>query len=155
MECGICTASNQNELEALGVAALKGDKSWAGAAREGGLKHGQALKHHMELHYVDAVERVVEGIREENDLLIADAVKDLQAQMAVAPADVAPLYAVAIHNLRGLQDTKPSQQALTNALKAIHEIQGMKTEQRMLLEFSKHYEPNAIDVTPEPRAIEA
>lgn len=153
MECGICRAPNLAELEVLGTLALKGEMTWAGAAREGGLNHGQAFKNHMERHFVAPSTKAVVGIEEENDLLIAEAVKDLQAQMAVAPTDVAPLYAVAIHNLRGLKDTNPSQQALTNALKAIHEIQGMKQEQRVLLEMSKHY--NVIDVAPEPLELEA
>ena len=48
-----------------------------------------------------------------------------------------PLFAVAIRNLRGLGDTKPSQQHLIQALKTIQEMTGMKQEQRMMLQFAE------------------
>jgi len=50
---------------------------------------------------------------------------------------VKPLYATAIRNLRGLMETKPSQQHLIAALKGIHEITGMRMEQQMMLAFGQ------------------
>lgn len=88
----------------------------------------------MEKHYVEAI---VRGAEEELDALIAEAVVDLHDAMRMAPPEVKPLYAAAIVNLRGLKDTKPSQQHLIQSLKTIQEMTGMRQEQRMMLTFAE------------------
>lgn len=60
----------------------------------------------------------------------------LEREMDVAPPTVAPLYAVALRNIDGLEETKASQEHLIRSLKAIHEITGLQLHQRMLLTFA-------------------
>lgn len=62
--------------------------------------------------------------------------QNLEAELAVAPPTIAPLYAVALRNLEGLEETKASQEHLIRALKAIHEITGLQLQQRMLVTFA-------------------
>lgn len=69
------------------------------------------------------------------DPLIEESIEALTEQCRIAPADLKPLYLSAIHNLRGLAATSPSQQHLQNALKSIHEITGMKMNQQLMLQF--------------------
>lgn len=135
--CSVCNADNRDFLEELGQAALDGATSWRAAAREAGLSHHQGLKNHMEKHFAapaSAEEMVLEAISGD----LAEMVEELKAQARLAPPEIAPFYAVAIRNLAGLAETKPSQQHLIQALKAIHEVTGMKMEQRLMLEFAKH-----------------
>lgn len=77
---------------------------------------------------------------------------ELLQQMDVAPTEVKPLYAVAIRNLRGLADTRPTQKELISALKAIHEITGMKMGQQMMVQFARAAFPGA---NPQPPVIDA
>lgn len=139
--CGICTSERLDELESLGLEALEGKRSWRSTAQALGLGHHQSLKNHMENHYVAApslTDVAVDGF----EALIAKAIEDLIQRMAVAPAELAPMYAVAIQNMRHITLTKPSQQNLVLALKAIHEVTGMKLEQRLMFEFAKHAFPS-------------
>jgi ribosome-binding factor A len=153
--CHICSSDDQQRIEELGLEALKGLRSWRNAAIEAGVKYPNSLKAHMERHFVAHVERVAEENDDEYAVLIAESVRDLQTQMSIAPVDIKPLYAVAIANLKGLENTKPSQQHLIAALKAIHEITGMKAEQQLLLQYAGAFQ-NVIDVeVVEPDAIEA
>lgn len=135
--CSICNHEQRDLLEDLGQQALDGAISWRAAARDGELNHHQGLKNHMEKHYAapPSVEDEVLAAASED---IREMVEDLKAQAKVAPPEIAPFYAVAIRNLAGIEETKPSQQHLIQALKAIHEVTGMKMEQRLMLEFAKH-----------------
>lgn len=134
VKCITCGSDEQAKLEAIGSEALAGDISWREAGRRAGMAH-MPLKNHMEKHYVDAV---VAEADELLDGLIATAIRELAENMAIAPAEVKPLYAAAIVNLRGLKDTKPSQQHLIQSLKTIQEMTGMKQEQRLMLTFAEH-----------------
>lgn len=135
--CTVCNADNRDFLEELGQQALDGAISWRAATRDAGLNSHQSFKNHMEKHY---------AAPSSNEELVMDAmvgdlatmVEELKANARLAPPEIAPFYAVAIRNLAGLQETKPSQQHLIQALKAIHEVTGMKMEQRLMLEFAKH-----------------
>lgn len=135
--CSICTHSEQTTLEEFGLEALHGKRSWRDAARAAGLSHAQGLKNHMERHYEE--KDLDAELQEALDPLVTEAIEELTAQMRVAPAEVKPFYLVAIANLKKLHETKPSQQHLLNALKGIHEVTGMKMEQRLMLEFAKHH----------------
>lgn len=129
---------------------MQGKRSWRSATRDGELKYLGPLKNHMEKHFTAPGEVVLREMSSQYDSLVSDSVQELQQEMMLAPPELKPLYAVAIQNLVGLKETKPSQQHLIQALKAIHEIRGMKMEQQLLLEYSKHF---AIDVASQP-AIE-
>lgn len=143
--CATCNASTQALLEDIGVRALEGSISWREAARQAGLTHHQGLKNHMESHFIQQAEASVEA---EFDGLIEQALWELQDRMRHAPTELKPLFAVQIQNMRGLKDTKPSQQNLIHASKAIQEILGMKVEQRLMLEFARAAFPGAT-ATPE------
>lgn len=133
VRCITCLSEKQDELEAIGLQALSGDISWREAGRQADMAH-MTLKNHMEKHYVAAV---IQEAEDDLDNLIALAVLELKQNMAYAPAEVKPLYAAAIVNLRGLKDTKPSQQHLIQALKTIQELTGMRQEQRLMLTFAE------------------
>lgn len=150
--CITCAADNQLELEAQGLEAMAGNISWREAGRRAGIAH-VPLKNHMEKHYVDAV---VAKADDELDSLIAVAILELAQNMLHAPAEVKPLYAAAIVNLRGLKETKPSQAHLISSLKTIQEMTGMRQEQRLMLTFAEAMfnKPNALVSTP-ARALEA
>ena len=137
--CAICNSDRLEELEDLGHQALRGDISWRAAAREGGLSHHQGLKNHMEKHVasVAATLNPDAAMAQFQAEVVGPALADLTEQMHLAPAELKPLYAVAIRNLMDLWATKPSQQNLIMALKGIHEITGMKMEQRIMLEFAQ------------------
>jgi hypothetical protein len=93
------------------------------------------IKTHMEKHRLLAHEQAEElGW---GDFDFEEAIQDLVYASQMAPAEVRPLYAVAIANLRGLKDTKPSQDNLIKALKTIQEMTGMRQEQRLMLEFGR------------------
>lgn len=135
--CTVCNADNRDFLEELGQQALDGALSWRAASREAGLSHHQGFKNHMEKHYArppTAEEEAMASLSGD----LAEMVEALKRQAKIAPPEIAPFYAVAIRNLAGIEETKPSQQHLIQALKAIHEVTGMKMEQRLMLEFAKH-----------------
>lgn len=132
--CKTCLADNQDELEALGLRAMAGEISWRSAAKLAGYGHYMPLRNHMEQHYVQQRQPVV---LDEMGRYIEEAVADLLGQFSVAPPEVKPLILAAIHNIRELRDTKPSQQHLIMALKTIQEMTGMKQEQRMMLLFAE------------------
>lgn len=124
-------------MEADGLLALNGETSWAEVARKWNLPNIKGIQNHMRKHWV-APPSADEQFDEAFDPLVADSIEELSEQMRFAPPEVKPFYAIAIQNLRGIKDTKPSQQHLINALKAIHEVTGMKMEQRLMLEFARH-----------------
>jgi hypothetical protein len=136
--CKTCESPNQEECEAVGLLAESGDISWAEAARRLDLTHPKGLQNHMANHYV-APPTEMEGAMSDFDTLLAGSIEELMDQMRIAPPEVKPFYAVAIQNLRGIGETKPSQQHLINALKGIHEVTGMRMEQRLLLDFASHH----------------
>lgn len=136
--CKTCEAHNQEEQEAAGLLALNGEIPWSEVARRFDLPNIKGIQNHMARHYV-APPSEVEQVLTEFDSLLAESVQELIEQMRVAPAEVKPLYAVAIQNLQGINQTKPSQQHLINALKGIHEVTGMRMEQRLMLDFAKHH----------------
>lgn len=145
-------------LEELGQQALDGAISWRAAAREAGLSHHAGLKNHMESHYAQAPS-AQDVVMEALDADLQRMVDELRAQARMAPPEIAPFYAVAIRNLASIAETNPSQQHLIQALKAIHEVTGMKMEQRLMLEFAKHQfglgEAEAAEALPagEPREV--
>lgn len=152
--CGICTSDRLEELEALAAEAACGQRSWRSVAAEAGLTHHASLKNHFLKHRVSAPTPVEEALGE-LDGLIADTMRELALQMKFAPVEVRPFYAVAIKNLQGLTGTQASQQHLIHALKAIHEVTGMKLEQRLMLEFARAAFPSApaAPVLPPAREI--
>lgn len=139
--CAVCTAENTEAQEAVGLLVLDGEISWREAARRLELPHGKGLQNHMDRHYEPPGSAEQQGIEARLELRyrqqIAQAVEGLLDKMEVAPAEVKPLYATAIKNLRELDATKASQQQLVAALKAVHEITGMKMGQQMLLQFAQ------------------
>lgn len=159
--CKTCLADNQEEQEALGLLAMSGEISWREAVRRLGLGHHAPLQNHMRQHYVVARQAEVE---DDFDKLVKEATADLMTQFSLAPPEVKPLILAAIHNIRELRDTKPSQQHLIMALKTIQEMTGMKQEQRMMLLFAEKMfgevastedlpqlsDPNIIDLDPLP-----
>jgi hypothetical protein len=139
--CKVCVSIDQDAIEASGLRALAGEISWRACAREIGWTNYHSVKNHMENHYVRAQERAVQAATdaEHDDMTayIEDAVRELQGQFAVSPPEVKPLILAAIHNIRELRNTKPSQQHLIQSLKTIQEMTGMKQEQRMMLLFAE------------------
>lgn len=133
--CGICNSDRTEDIETLALEAMEGRLSWREVARQLGLGHHQPLKNHMERHYV-APASPQEQALQEWPVLVASTIEELSDQLRFAPTEVKPFYLVAIQNLKGLDVTKPSQSNLINALKAIHEVTGMKMEQRMMLAFA-------------------
>ena len=136
--CGTCSLedSERERLEACGFRALKGEVSWREAARLAGLNHHTSLKTHMEKHTEKPVNPTEAALADVDDL-IAETIEELKVQMRMAPVEVKAFYATAIRNLAGLMATQPSQANLIGALKAIHEVTGMKMEQRMMLQFAQ------------------
>lgn len=134
-QCSICEHENGVELEVYGRQALDGTISWREAARRGDLTHAQGLKNHMERHFVSETDKVHAHLDDVLGVELAQTETELIEKLRLAPAEVKPLYATAIRNLRGLLETKPSQQHLIAALKGIHEITGMRMEQQMMLAF--------------------
>lgn len=149
--CRVCTADNQDEVEAVGLKALAGELSWRAAGREVGWSNYASIKTHMERHYVAEQVRVA---NDDMDRLIAESVRELQNQFVLAPPEVKPLLLAAIHNVQELRNTKPSQQHLIQALKTVQEMTGMKQEQRMMVLFAKAMFAEVDAPVPAP-AIEA
>lgn len=90
----------------------------------------------MDRHYVSEVEVLEAQVTESLEGLIAQARLDILQEAAGAQPDAKAALLVVVHNLDGLLGTKPSQGSLLAALKAVHEIQGMKTENQLLLAFA-------------------
>lgn len=135
--CRICERDDVETLEEDALPALLGQVTWQSVATKYDLPNIKGLQNHMKRHYIPpptAEEEVANAL----DPLIHQVAKELAEQMAYAPPEVKPFYVVAIQNLRGIKSTKPSQKDLISALKAIHEVTGMKMEQRLMLEFAKH-----------------
>lgn len=135
--CSICESDNREDIEVLGVQALRGELSWRKATEQSGVYHHNALKNHMEKHFIaeQAAERA--EVDDEFDELVRDSIRELHVQMRLAPPEVKAFYAVAIANLQELKNTKPSQANLLAALKGIHEVTGMKQGQQMMLQFAE------------------
>lgn len=151
--CSICSSERCDELEALGLAAMKGESSWRAAAQAAGLTHHKGLQNHMEKHYVAPMLAAEAAADDALAVLIKDSLEELSTAMAHAPAEVKPLYAVAIRNLAGLRETKPSQQHLIAALKTIHEVTGMRMEQRLMLDFARAHFGQAAGALPAPAPV--
>ena len=134
--CGVCNSPRLEELEELALEAVEGRLSWREVARKLGLAHHQSLKNHMERHWVAPLAPQEQALQEW-PALVAQTIQELSDQMRFAPTEVKPFYLIAIQNLKNLDLTKPSQANLINALKAIHEVTGMKMEQRMMLAFAQ------------------
>lgn len=137
--CKVCEADNRDVLELEGLAAVRGDQSWRFTANKLGWSHHASLKNHMEKHYQppelegDLTSEIEEQLRRQ----IQATELELLTNATNAPPEVAALYLAAARNLRGLAETKPSQQMLVASLKGIHEITGMKMGQQMLLAFAR------------------
>jgi hypothetical protein len=134
--CKVCDSPDIDGIEADGLLAVKGQIPWAEVARRWDLTHHKGVQNHMARHYMPPPSADQE-FSEQFDPLVSASVEELAEAMKWAPAEVKPFYAIAIQNLRGLADTKPSQQHLINALKAIHEVTGMKMEQQLMLQFAE------------------
>ena len=132
--CIICNHEDRAGIEALGIEAMQGSRSWLGAAKEAGFKHPNGLRNHMNNHFVASiVERAKKEKGDELSGFLQQALDELVMAMATAPTETKPLYAVMIHNLSALEKTAPSAGSLIQAAKAIHEITGMKMQHRLLL----------------------
>ncbi len=135
--CPICTEASPEErarVEAEGVEAMNEKKPWKVAWRDSGTGASEYFfKKHMAEHYKPPAEEAFERVFSDLESML----EDLQVAAKMAPPEVRPLYAVAMHNLRLLEETKPSQQNLILALKGIHEITGMKAQQRVLLDYAR------------------
>ncbi|MDQ2938834.1 MAG: hypothetical protein M3R67_15240 [Acidobacteriota bacterium] len=112
----------------------------------------------MESHVVaPAVAQELGRARDELDALIEQARQGLMDQFYLSPDDVKPLILVAIQNLAGLRDTKPSQESLIRALKTVQEMTGMKNEQKLMLGFAeamwKRPPAPVIDVREKPKEL--
>lgn len=134
--CGICNSERLEELEALAAEAVEGNISWREAARQLGLSHHNSLKNHMERHWTPPLAPQEQALQDWPEL-VAQTIQELSDQMRFAPTEVKPFYLIAIQNLKNLDQTKPSQKNLIDALKAVHEVTGMKMEQRMMLAFAQ------------------
>ena len=124
--CGVCTSPNVEAIEEVGKLCLRGELSWRKGNEQAGYHNYQAFKRHMENHYVSPADAAAAKSQDVLDarlqVEIDQAAEELLHNMSVAPPDLKPLYATAVHNLRHLTETKPSQQHLVAALKTIHEI---------------------------------
>lgn len=152
VNCGICNSDRIDEIEAAGALAVRGERSWRSVCQEFEWSHHAPIKNHMEKHWSPpktASEQALEGL----DALIADALDGLQTQMRLAPPELKAFYAAAIHNLKGLAETKPSQQHLMMALKGIHEVTGMKIEQRLMLDFAQAMFEGRVNAAPKAEAL--
>lgn len=68
-----------------------------------------------------------------------DAVRDeLRKEMAGASVLIKPLYLVSLRNLDALEDTKPSQEALIKAVKALSDITGNASDRDALAAYAVH-----------------
>lgn len=138
--CGICAREDLEDVEQFcfeNAQEFGGELSWKACSRELGLSHSNSITNHMRRHFVAPMvdtQRALDGEWERQVQLLE---AELYEAANHAPAEVRPLYLVAIRNVRGLLETKPSQQNLTQALKAIHEITGMRVEQKLMLEYAK------------------
>lgn len=139
-ECKVCLHPDMETIEAMGLRAEAKEIPWSDivAAYPDDFTHIKGIQNHMQRHYVTPP-TATDVALEDYDGLLADTIRELQEQAALAPAEVKPFYVIAIQNLKGLDQTKPSQQHLINALKGIHEVTGMKMEQRLMLDFAKHH----------------
>lgn len=147
--CTIGKRPDQAACEYQGQLAIHGEVSWNAAAKAIGV-YPQTLKTHMMKHLV--LPSLKEADEEKNThlrALIEVAKGELEAQFYVSPSDVKPLILAAIHNLDGLLTTKPSQEVLLRALKTAQEMTGMKTEQRLMLDFADAM----FGQKPVPRAV--
>lgn len=142
--CGVCNSDRLEEIEALcqQTTDFGGNLSWREVARKLEWSHHTPLKNHMAKHWVAEASPTQLATAEFEDL-IADNIRELSVQLRLAPPEVKPFYAIAIQNLTGLASTKPSQANLVAALKAIHEVTGMKMEQRLMFEFARAAFPGA------------
>lgn len=129
--CLACEAENRDEQEEIALEAVEGRSSWREVSRRLGLTHHQGIKNHMERHYVGPEDPETHFAE-----LIEANIIELEEQLALAPPEIKPFFFMIIHNLRGLHNTKPSQQNLNAALKAIHEVVGMKTQNRLMMDFA-------------------
>lgn len=129
--CKPCEADNREQMEEMALEAVQGRLSWREVARQLGLSHHQGLKNHMERHYAG-----ISDPSQQLNELIEKNIKELEDQLVLATPEIKPFFFMIIHNLRGLANTKPSQQNLNAALKAIHEVVGMKTQNRLMMDFA-------------------
>ncbi len=135
--CSICIHLSQPDIEAAGNRAINGDLSWRAAAAMFDVR-SQPLKHHMLTHVLQPEVAAAQAeLTNEMDLLIQEAKEGLLEQFRLSPADVKPLILVAIQNLDGLRNTKPSMETLIRALKTVQEMTGMKSQQRLMVDFAK------------------
>jgi hypothetical protein len=100
--------------------------------------HAKGVQNHMQRHWTPPPPPGQEA-DEDLDALIEDTMAQLREEARYASVNVKPFYLTAIHNLKGLRGTNASQQHLTAALKAIHEVTGMKMEQQLMLDFARHH----------------
>lgn len=137
MKCLVCASDQQEFLENLGNKALGGSLSWREAARLGELSHPRGLQNHMEKHYVAQAEVVEAEVKSTLEGLISNTQASLMVDYEHAPPDVQALILTVVHNLGGLEATKPSQGHLLDAIKKAHEIVGLKTQNQLMLEYAK------------------
>jgi len=150
--CAVCTSKDQREIEEVGLKALSGEISWREAARQTELTHAN-LKRHMENDYVA---RVWREEKTEFGELVESVEASLKVYLRTVPDDTKPLVLIAIHNLRGLEDTPVSQKNLIDTLKTVQQMTGLKTENRLMLQFAQQMGANkAQKELEDPRIIDA
>lgn len=147
MACKTCESPERETIEQVGRLALDGDLSWRQAAEKVGYSHHAPLKAHMERHFVaEAVASAEEEFRQ----LYEETREELALRIAQTEnPEAKSLLLIAYQNLLGLRDTKPSQQNFIAALKAVHEIQGMKVQQALILGMKSKF-PKKVESTSKP-----
>lgn len=145
-QCAVCNAEDIDELEEVGRQAMAGDISWRKAAEVSG-RTRQSLKTHMESHVLAQVEK---SANDEFEAMVEQAISELAIKFASAPPELKADYLVAMHNLRGLKDTKPSQQNLIAAMRAVNEVIQMKQNTALMFQFARA----AFNAAPKPAELE-
>jgi hypothetical protein len=126
-ECRICVSPNRVYIERL----KESGKSYTEMARLVEAEFGERIyTRSFTVHFT-------KHVKVETAAYMTGLKEALQHEMELAPPTIAPLYALALRNLEGLEDTKPSQEHLIRALKAIHEITGLRLQQHMLVAFAR------------------
>lgn len=96
----------------------------------------EALAQHKKNHMAPPHAEELEALKQQ-----------LVQEAAGAPPTVAVLYHMLIKSLESLNEMKPNADTVVRISKAISEITGMKTQQRLLLAFMEHKFPEPLPAT--------
>lgn len=79
---------------------------------------------------------------------VAQVVRELEQEAAMAPPVVASAYLVLIQALQQLKHTKPTADTVIKASEAVTRITGMRTQQHLLMAYmEKAFAPEPIETT--------